>query len=459
MLTDRQGNTVKGATVDAVSCFDQAIEAFNLYRGDPLALLDQAVEHAPQFAMAHIARSWILALATEPAATAEAQALVSRIKALPLDERAAGHLAALALLLEGQWSASARALDQLNARHPRDLLALQCGHLVDFYRANARELRDRIARVLPRWSADTPGRSILLGMYAFGLEECGDYARADDVGRRALGEQPLDCWAHHAVTHVMEMQGRAADGIGWMIAREPYWAGDDNFFKVHNWWHRALFHLQLDEHDEALALYDGQIREGRSAVALDLVDASALLWRLHLLGHDLGSRWLELADAWAPHADGRTYSFNDWHAVMAWLGAGRQGNIERVLERYREDAPAGTEAGRWAQHTGRALIEGFAAFWRGDYEVAVERLHRSRHIANAFGGSHAQRDVIDWTLTEAAVRAGLRDLAEALAHERLALKPYSPINRAFLSSTSRTGRLAHGTPLAAGHREGAGTLS
>jgi hypothetical protein len=153
MLTDRQGNAVKGATADAVSCFDQGIEAFNLYRGDPLALFDRAVERAPEFAMAHIARAWILGLATEPAATAEARALVSRISALPLDERAAGHLTALAPLLDGQWSASAQALDRLNARYPRDLLALQCGHLIDFYRANARELRDRIARVLPRWSA------------------------------------------------------------------------------------------------------------------------------------------------------------------------------------------------------------------------------------------------------------------------------------------------------------------
>jgi tetratricopeptide (TPR) repeat protein len=442
MLTDRQGNAVKGATVEAVGFFDQGIEAFNLYRGDPLALLEQAVERSPEFAMAHIARAWMLGLATEPAATAEARAIVDRVRTLPLDERAGGHLTALTPLLDGHWSAAAHALDRLNARHPHDLLALQSGHLIDFYRANARELRDRIARVLPRWSADIPGHSILLGLYAFGLEECGDYARAEDYGRRALGAQPLDCWAHHAVAHVMEMQGRAEDGIGWMIAREPYWSGDDNFFKVHNWWHRALFHLQLDEHEEALALYDGHIRENRSPVALDLVDASALLWRLHLLGHDVGNRWLELADAWAPHADGQTYSFNDWHAVMAFLGAGRQADVARILGRYRADAPPRTEAGRWAQQIGSALIEGFAAFWRGDYEAAVDRLHGSRHIANAFGGSHAQRDVIDWTLTEAAVRAGLRDLAEALAHERLALKPHSSINRAFLSRS----RAVHGAP-------------
>jgi hypothetical protein len=59
-----------------------------------------------------------------------------------------------------------------------------------------------------------------------------------------------------------------------------------------------------------------------------------------------------------------------------------------------------------------------------------------RFIANSFGGSHAQRDIIDWTLTEAALRGGMNDLAQALAHERLALKRHSPINQAFLSRAS-----------------------
>jgi hypothetical protein len=36
-------------------------------------------------------------------------------------------------------------------------------------------------------------------------------------------------------------------------------------------------------------------------------------------------------------------------------------------------------------------------------------------------------------MTEAAVRGGLIDMAEAFANERLALKPHSPINKAFLA--------------------------
>ncbi len=439
MITDRQGNLLPGATVEAAEFFDQAIEAFNIYRGDPVALLDCAIKAAPDFAMAHILKAHLYALATEPEATKVAKTILGTVKTLPLSDREASHVAALDLLVEGYWTAAAIALDRHNAHYPHDLVAIQTGHLMDFYRASARDLRDRIARVLPNWSADIPGYPILLGMHAFGLEEAGDYARAEEAGRRALELQPLDCWAHHAVAHVMEMQGRAEDGIGWMIAREPLWADDNNFFKVHNWWHRSLYHLDLGQVDEVFALYDGPIRDHRSTIALDMVDASALLWRLHLSGNDVGDRWRELATAWDNHADGRTYPFNDWHAVMAYLGAGQERDVERIVRAYQENHADLSDVAEWGRRTAVPLIEGFAAFWHGDYQTAVDRLYTARYIANTFGGSHAQRDIINWTLTEAAIRGGLTHVAEALAHERLALKPHSPVNRGFLSR-AREGR-------------------
>jgi tetratricopeptide (TPR) repeat protein len=319
--------------------------------------------------------------------------------------------------------------------HPHDLVAIQVGHLVDFYRANARNLRDRIARVLPHWATDRPGYSYLLGMHAFGLEEAGDYARAEDAGRRAIDIEPFDCWAHHAVAHVMEMQGRAEDGLGWMIARESHWAAEDNFFQVHNWWHRALFHLDLEQPEAALDLYDARVRRGPAPVVLDLIDASALLWRLQVTGTDVGDRWHAVAADWDRFADGRTYPFNDWHAAMAYLGADRAADVERLLEHLR-GSNSRAEAADWGRDTAVPLIEGFRAFRYGDFGTAVDRLYGARYIANGFGGSHAQRDVIDWTLTESAVRAGMRDVALALANERLALKPRSAANRRFLASAA-----------------------
>jgi len=442
MLKDIHNNTVSGASAEAVALFDEAIAAFNIYRGNPLALLDQGIEAAPDFAMAYIAKAHMFASASEPGALQQAAELIGSAWQLKLNDRERSHVSALAHLFEGEWTQAALALDRHSIRWPHDLLVLQCGHLIDFFRGNARNLRDRIARALPAWSTDMPGYPILLGMHAFGLEECGDYAQAEEQGRRAVELQPLDCWAHHAVTHVMEMRGRAEDGIGWMIAREPYWSGDDNGFKVHNWWHRALFHLNLDQKDEALALYDGPVREDRSTLALDMVDASSLLWRLHLADIDVGCRWQELAATWDRHADGTTYPFNDWHAAMAYLGAGRDQDLDQLISALRNTAASDSETGRWALQVGLPLIEGLVAFWRGDFTTATERLYPARFIANAFGGSHAQRDIIDLTLTEAALRGGLDDLARALVNERRILKPYGRINAGMQSRIAGRAKVA-----------------
>jgi len=152
-----------------------------------------------------------------------------------------------------------------------------------------------------------------------------------------------------------------------------------------------------------------------------------------LLDCDLADRWQELAKMWDQHADGKLYPFNDWHAVMAYLGAGRDQEVERILTAYKALSSPVNQVEMWARHIGLPLVEGFVAFWRGDYKQAAEKLYGVRVIVNSFGGSHAQRDIIDWTLTEAALRGGHRDLAEALANERLALKPHSVVNRNFLS--------------------------
>jgi len=429
MVTDRQSNALSNASARAADLFDAAVHSFNIYCGDPLARLDEAVAESPAFAQAHLFKGFILALATEPAAMAQAREIAAAVRAMSLNEREASQFAILEQLLAGSWVGAATAMDFHNMGYPRDLVALQVGHLLDFYRGNARDLRDRPARAMPHWTEDVPGCHAVVAMYAFGLEETGDYGRAEEAGRRALDLEPLDAWAHHAVAHVMEMQGRAQDGVGWMTVREPHWARDDNFFKIHNWWHGALCYLDLGQYDQALALYDGPIRGSRSHVALDLVDASALLWRMCLCGRDVGDRWQELSECWDDHADGQLYPFNDLHAAMAYLGAGRDDRLAELVTTLERNAAGDVDSAHWIGTIGLPLVRGFTAFWRGQYRRCVEALHPVRFIANNFGGSHAQRDIIDWTLAEAALRADLPDVATALVHERAALKPHSSVNR------------------------------
>ena len=81
----------------------------------------------------------------------------------------------------------------------------------------------------------------------------------------------------------------------------------------------------------------------------------------------------------------------------------------------------------FTREVGRSATLAVQAFGDGDYARAVTLLRPVRSGANRFGGSHAQRDLIDLTLLEAAARSGDAPLAAALAAERLALKPRSPL--------------------------------
>jgi hypothetical protein len=230
----------------------------------------------------------------------------------------------------------------------------------------------------------------------------------------------------------MEMTGRPEDGLGWMAAREALWSAPGHMNQVHIWWHKALFHLELGQYDAALALYDGPMRATQRALALSLTNATALLWRLDTLGVDIGERWREQADLWEHHADGKCLVFADIHAAMAELRSGQVERVERRLEAMRLTAASGAEAAGLYRTVGIPVVEGLAAFHRGAYAEAVESLLPVRFDLWQIGGSHAQRDVVDWTLTEAAVRAGQRDVALSLAHARLATRPRSAPNRRFL---------------------------
>jgi len=434
MLTkDARGLALSGADGAAAARYETALHQFQCYVGDPVATLDAALAERPDFAMALAFKAQIFLVGTEAAGLAVAQACLDKLKTLSLNPRERQHVAVIEALMTGDWHEASRRYETLLVEQPRDVLALQMAHLFDFYRGDARNLRDRIARRLHGWSAADRGYHAVLSMHAFGLEETGDYARAEETGRRAVEMEPLDGWGYHAVAHVIEMQNRPEDGIKWLGSSTGKW-GPNSFFDVHNWWHLALYHLELDRVDEVLKLYDGPIREERSKVPLDMVDASAMLWRLKLRGHSVGERWQEIAGAWEGLIDEGLYCFSDVHAIMAFLGAGREDLVTRQLATLqREIAGQGSNAAMAAE-VGLPVAEALIAFDQGRYGVAIERLQHRREIAHRFGGSHAQRDILDLTLIEAAKRAGNKPLFAALATERAHARPRSPLAQRYLAA-------------------------
>lgn len=288
-------------------------------------------------------------------------------------------------------------------------------------------LRDRVAQVLPMWDTSMPGYGYVLGMYAFGLEETALYSRAEDIGRRSLDINRRDAWAVHAVTHVMEMQGRLRDGIEWLTTRENDWSVN-NGFAFHNWWHLALFNLEAGNFARVLDLYDQRIRATPSQAPLEMIDATALLWRLELRSASVGDRWKKLAESWEPLAEHSYYAFNDAHAVMAFAGAGRPDLAQRTVAAMERKARGSDTNAMMTRDVGLPLARAVAAFAAGRYGDTIALLQPIRTIASRFGGSHAQRDLIHLTLVEAALRARHNRLARALVAERTQLKPSSPFN-------------------------------
>ncbi|ANN66600.1 tetratricopeptide repeat protein [Bordetella bronchialis] len=424
--TDLRGNPVSTQNDEALERYEAAQALFHGYYGDPVGVIDQALARDPEFVMGHLLRAGMMITASDQCVESMLRESVQAAEGLHAlaNDRERRHTAAARAWLDGRLEESLARYADILADYPRDTLALQVGHIGDFLLGRSTMLRDRVAGILPAWDTHMPEFGYVLGMYAFGLEETNLYDEAEAQGRRALDMNRRDPWAVHAVAHVMEMQGRVEEGIAWLENRREDWSAD-NMLAVHNWWHLALFRLDQGDTDGVLALYDERIREQFSGQVLDLVDGSAMLWRLWLRGVDVSRRWRDLADLWQARGGAGYYAFNDVHALMAYLGAG-DGPAAQALIQVMEAAAAGSGTNAMmTRDVGLPAAHALVAFAREDYSRTVELLRDLRLIAHRFGGSHAQRDVLALTLIEAALRDGARSLAKVLAAERLALKPAS----------------------------------
>ena len=226
----------------------------------------------------------------------------------------------------------------------------------------------------------------------------------------------------------MEMRGHQAGGIRFMKDRAGLW-GTSNFAN-HLWWHTGLYHLDLEQYDEVYNIFDTQLdSRNKEGHRYEELDAAALLWRMNLVGQDSGDRWTHLANKWEPAAQDTLYAFNDVHAMLTFVSDDRKDAQKALLtanERYLESASDANTA--MTREIGLPFCLAMRDFKGENYASCVERLLPVRYMTHRLGGSYAQRDIIGWTLLEAALRARNFDLALALANERTGVKPTSVQN-------------------------------
>ena len=430
-MEDARGVPTSATSSASLDIYETALTSFNSYRGDPVEIIDQALADDPEFIMGHILRAQIHVSLWERSVLPELEASLTVLDELAgtANDRERAHVAALKRWAAGDWNGMRLALDRLLADYPRDHLALQMGHLADFFHGDRENLRGRIARALPAWSRDDKGYGFLLGLHAFGLEECANYAEAEETGRRAFEAEPDDCWAQHAVAHVMEMQARQDEAIDFMEARQDNWAQNDNAFAFHNWWHTALYNLDQDRPDRAIEIFDRGVWPEPETVQFVMLDAVALLWRLHLRGIHVGTRWDRLATAYQETGEPGFYVFNDMHAMMAYVATGNNSAATELLKSVEKAADHDGTNGMMTREVGLPVVRAIEAYGREAYGETVDLLMPVRYRANIFGGSHAQRDIVHRTLIEAALHASDKALAVALTNERVSLKPDCPFSR------------------------------
>jgi tetratricopeptide (TPR) repeat protein len=409
---------------------ERALDMLLTQRGDVSAEVDRLLIDDPGCVFGHCLRAALIVRAESAASRSVLAASIAAIEAAcsDTDDPMRQHALAARAWLEGDSAHAVALYGAILTDRPHDVLALAVVHALDFHLGRRRVMRDRIAKVLRRWSAAVPGYASVLAMYAFALEENGQYRRAEKIARRALALDPCHPGAIHVVAHVMEMQGRVHDGLAFLAAVESAW-GESTGLSIHLAWHRALFHLDANDPEGALAIYDTQIATAVSADMASLSDGSALLWRFQLQDIDVGERWRLLADRWAMHNLAGARPFYLVHAMMAFVAAGRPAAAMRLAEALGSTRGNGASPLSPEDALAAPLCEALLAFARRDYAACVEWLKRVRHIAHRCGGSLAQCDVIHLTLTEAALRARQARFARALVAERTARKPASWLNR------------------------------
>ncbi len=427
-FADKRGLAATVQDAAALAALDALTDAYIGFRVDTGDRLRTALKADPEAPLIQTMAGYVFHLmALRPlleraaAASAKATALADA-KGNPREKR---HAAALAAWTAGDLRQAARHLEDLLISFPQDIMAIKLVHYLHFYLGDNAEHRDSVARVLPAWSADMPGYAAVLGMRAFGLEEAGDYEQAERFGRRAVELDPSDTWAIHAVAHVLEMQGRYREGVAWIERDVAAWDGKVHNFANHVWWHKALYHLELGDRDAVFDLYDTRFRAEDTEDGLDIANAAAMLMRLKLRGIDCSDRWERLAAVAARKTDERVLPFNDLHYMLALAGAEHPGADEAAAAIA---AHGLNKDDHWAavyRDIATPMARGIAAYGSKDYASAVKALLPIRYSWSAIGGSHAQRDVFQQVLIDAAARAGEWRLANALLAERTALKPHS----------------------------------
>lgn len=386
---DQAGLLITNACAASAAGYDAYVGEFLSY-GAQLRALFAIADNAPVAPLLN-AHAAALHLAFEGAeGWAHAEPYLARMRAAAREggEREQLFIAAVEAWARRDFRMALAALDELTVRWPADIAAIKWGQYHAFNLGDCAAL----LRFAERARIVFKDRPYAHGMIAFALEQNHRLDEAEEEGLHAVEIAIDDAWAHHAVAHVMETEGRAREGARWLDHCAHTWDKKGVFIRDHNWWHAALFRLGLGRADEALAIYDARLWGAWPEFPQEQIGAVSMLWRLEMRGVDVGDRWSPVLAEVRRRAGEHILPFHDLHYLYALARAGAAGEAAAFLASLKNYAETSEGAARdfWRE-TGVPAAEAVNAFAGGDYARASDLFARALPTMASVGGSHAQR--------------------------------------------------------------------
>ena len=418
MLTDRYDLPLSTTSSAARDAYVQGCEAkLTMYPG-AIEAFDRAIDADPGFALAHAARAHALLERGDAAAAREAMAAANALAA-GLPAREASHVAFFGLLVAGDTEAALAALPAHLDAWPRDAVVLGTtaftnGLIGSSGRAGQkRTLLDLLDRLAPSYGDDW----WFTAHHGMALSENGQHAAARSKIDRSLAQNPTNPWAAHARAHLCYEEGDP-DAARTFLASWLTTYPRNGALYSHLRWHLALGHLEAGDAAAASRLF-------RDAFAPDvhsgpprgkLNDAVSFLWRWELAGHPRDAEAWRVMHDFADRAFPRAgAAFSDMHIALAQVVAGDDAALEARARQIDELARAGRyPSGPFVP----AVSHAFAAFEQRDFAAAIDALEPIADELERIGGSHAQLDLVRFTLLKAYLGADRPDDAQ-----RMRLRP------------------------------------
>lgn len=398
-LQDRYGNELGTHSVAARDAYLAGVESLMAATPGMDSAFQAAVEADENFALGHIS----LARAKQLLGRGhEAKAPLARAKELApsASPREQSQIAIFEKILTGQGAAALDAIREHMKEWPRDAMALAPATsvfgLIGFSGKPGREV-DQLALLEPfeKHYGDDWWYRTQLAFAQIELQQLDEGQRNIEAALRAF---PRSAHAAHIHGHLFYELGEREAGLAFL----QDWMKDysrEGLMHVHNNWHLALWSMETGRNEQAWRVYDDALSPAAAwGPQINVAtDCAAFLARAEMAGEARQpERWRELADYSTKWFGRSGLGFVDMHTVLSYAMAGDSDVLAKFIE-----SPKGATADMLTP-----MAHGFEAYAQGDWARTAREIEPLLDTHERLGGSRAQRDLLEYLVTSAMVKAG-----------------------------------------------------